>query len=393
MSEPDDKPRRRPPTIDLTATEVEAERAAGAGEASEPPSAGTPPSPDRVRPYAIGAFGGAILVMLIIGGLWWTGLLLPREAAAPAPVVANTDSKALDALSARLAKVESALAAPRDDPALAARLAAAEGGTKSIADSLAALNRRLDTIEGAARDARNRADEASAAADAVRRAGQNNVQRSDIDGLVTRIAALERSVKAMSDELAKRVSASGDSGARLVVAAEALRTAVERGDPYAPALAAVKALGADQKALSALAPFAASGVPSAASLAQELSVLMPAIRQASGMTPNEGGFLDRLQANAQKLVRVTPIDAPAGDDPGAVIARIEVDASRADIDAAITEIAKLPANPRGAAAPWVEKAQARDAAIAAGRRIASDALAALAKPSATQPVPTQPGAQ
>ena len=52
-----------------------------------------------------------------------------------------------------------------------------------------------------------------------------------------------------SDEFAKRTAASGDSAARLVVAAEALRTAVERGDPFAPALAAVKALGANPNAL------------------------------------------------------------------------------------------------------------------------------------------------
>ncbi len=85
---------------------------------------------------------------------------------------------------------------------------------------------------------------------------------------------------------------------------------------------------------------------------------------------------------------MTPIDAPAGDDQSAVIARIEVDAARADINAAIAEIAKLPANARAAAAPWIEKAEARNAAVAAGRRVASDALAALAKPA-----PTQPGAQ
>jgi hypothetical protein len=189
-------------------------------------------------------------------------------------------------------------------------------------------------------------------------------------------------VKAVADELAKPASASGDSAARLVVAAEALRAAVERGDPFAPALAAVKALGVAQNVLSPLTPFAATGVPSAASLAHELSAVVPAMRHASGMAPNEGGFLDRLQANAQKLVRVTPIDAPVGDDPSAVIARIETDAARADINAALAEIVKLPDPARAQVAPWVEKADARNAAIAAGRRIASDALAALGKPGA-----------
>jgi hypothetical protein len=192
-------------------------------------------------------------------------------------------------------------------------------------------------------------------------------------------------VKAMGDEFAKRISSGGDHAVRLVVAAEALRTATERGDPFASALAAVKALGVDQNLLSPLAPFATTGVPGAASLAHELSALAADMRKASGAPPSEGGFLDRLQANAEKLVRIRPVDAPAGDDAGAVIPRIEVDAARADINGTLAEIAKLPDDLRASTAPWVEKAEARNAAIAAGRRIASDSLAALAKPVLTQP--------
>ena len=99
--------------------------------------------------------------------------------------------------------------------------------------------------------------------------------------------------------------------------------------------------------------------------------------------PSSGGstFLDRLEANAQHLVRITPVDAPAGNDPSAVIARIEVDAEHADIAAALTDIAALPEAAKPLAADWVEKAKARDAAIAASRQIAADALAALGKPA------------
>jgi len=41
----------------------------------------------------------------------------------------------------------------------------------------------------------------------------------------------------------------------------------------------------------------------------------------------------------------------------------------------------LPDPARTLAAPWVKKAEAREAAIAASRRIAADALAALGKPA------------
>ena len=41
-------------------------------------------------------------------------------------------------------------------------------------------------------------------------------------------------------------------------------------------------------------------------------------------------------------MRVTPVDAPQGDDPSAVLARIEVEAARGDISAAMSDIGKLP---------------------------------------------------
>jgi hypothetical protein len=64
-----------------------------------------------------------------------------------------------------------------------------------------------------------------------------------------------------------------------------------------------------------------------------------------------------------------------------VVARINAEAARADIAAALTDIAKLPDPAKSLTAAWVQKAQVRDSAIAAARHIAADALAALSKPS------------
>jgi hypothetical protein len=54
-------------------------------------------------------------------------------------------------------------------------------------------------------------------------------------------------------------------------------------------------------------------------------------------------------------------------------------ALQADLPGAIKELAKLPAPARAAAQAWIAKAQARLAAIAASRRFAADAFAALGK--------------
>jgi hypothetical protein len=103
--------------------------------------------------------------------------------------------------------------------------------------------------------------------------------------------------------------------------------------------------------------------------------------QASGAGPSQGSFLGRLQANAQKLVRIAPIDAPAGDAASSMITRINADAARGDIAAALAEIGRLPDAARSLAENWTKKAEAREAAIAASRRIATDALAALGRPA------------
>jgi hypothetical protein len=431
-SEPDDTPRRRPPTIDLKATEVEPEQPASTGE--EPGAAGA--ADDRtedesasaqsaradfaggagvlrggaVAAYAIAALAGALTMLALIVVLWASGVLTPRSetvTAGGSELLAAAGTKELsarlDKIEAALAAQQTALAAQRPDAALATRIAAAEAETKSLGDSVNALNRRIDGIATTAGSAAARADAATAAVEAAKSAAveaakstaqQSGVQRADLDALANRVAALEgatnriasieSAVKALSENLAnvaRRPASADDRAARTTVAAEALRAAVERGVPYQAELVAVKSLGIDESALAPLEPFAADGVPSVAVLARELTALTPALQRVSGAAPSENSFLGRLQANAEKLVRVSPIDAPPGDDAGAIIARIDVDARRTDIAAALAEIARLPDAARTLAAPWVKKAEAREAAIAASRRIAADALAALGKPA------------
>jgi len=392
-SEPDSTPRRRPPTIDLTAKEVETER-------PSQPSGGTEAASDQAqrgdgagqsagwklaseaKPYAMAAAGGAIVTAAILAGLWFAGLAPSRGGATPpAPNAATANATAADDISARLDKIQGALQARPADAALAGRIAAAEAETKALGETLAALNRRLDDIAVTARSALAHADAAAAAADASKSAAQAGVGRGDLDALASRIAALERAVKSLAEDAGRRAPSADDRAARMAVAAEALRAVVERGAPYPAELAAVKSLGAEASAFAELEPFAPEGIPGAAALARELADLTPALLSAAGGPASAGSFLARMELSAQRLVRITPIDAPQGDDPAAQIARINAAAARNEA-AALAEIAKLPEPARVLAAPWSKKVAAREAAIAASRRIAADALAALGRPAA-----------
>jgi hypothetical protein len=185
---------------------------------------------------------------------------------------------------------------------------------------------------------------------------------ADFDTVQKRLTALEQATK----------SVPVDAAARLALSAAALRDAVASGAPFVAELDEARSLGADEKTLKLLAPFAANGVPTAAALGKELSVLIPAMLKASGGQVSAGSFLERIEANASKLVRIRPVGTPAGDDASAVLARTEVEAAHADIDGALADLAKLDAATRAPAQGWIEKARARQAALAAARQLAGE---------------------
>jgi hypothetical protein len=411
----------RPTTIDLKATEIKPE------PAQEPPASSPPPpqpessgaasaeagtGPDTAPPRqdaapknspwpAVGIAAAAAVVFFAVGlgaGHWLSDRLSAQRAAAPAQV-ATTPSPELLAridklearvaaqqkedpqLQSRLAKLEAQLGAPRaSDQQLIARIAAAEAAVKTLADVTASREKRSDDIAALAREARERASNAASAAEAAQKAQSGSPEsRADVEALSARVATLEQATRNHQAELARRATVD-DAKGRFAIAAIALREAVDGGMPFTAELAVVKSLSGDSAAFAALEPLAASGVPSSEALARELAGLMPAIwKVARKDEAQQGTFLERLQANASKIVRIRPAGDVVGDDPTSVSARIESRADRADIRGALAELAKLPADARAPAEGWIKKAQARNAAIAAARNVSQTALSALTK--------------
>jgi hypothetical protein len=423
-----DKRKRAAPTIDLAATEVSS--AAAGSEAQPQPDAppyesAAQPQPEpapqpmpseepQAEPDAlarrIGAgiyaaaiaagFAGAALVTAVFAALWFGGLLpVPSSNSSAAQIAAlqkqvndlqnrpaaAADDQVVDALRQRLSKIESDIAKlPPGDKTVAERLAAADNAMKSLGVALIALNKRSDDIAAKAAQAQEHAAAAEKTVNDLRDSVQNAkrepsaaVDAAALDALQKRLVALEQSVAAAREQIAK--TSATDTAARLALSAAALRDAVESGAPYQAELAQAKSLGADESALAPLAPFAADGMPDKAALAQELSALIPDMMKASGDASAPAGFLERLQANAGRLVRISPVNAPPGDNPSDVLARIEVEAAKADIDGALNDLGKLPDAARAPAQAWVTKAKARQQTLAAARRFASDAARDLGK--------------
>jgi hypothetical protein len=430
-SEPTDSAKETPPEASAAASK--------AGESTPEPAPTPPPGPgwrsewldrgamnDRLaalrarvaeqnwRFAGAGAAGAAAMFVLFLA-LWAFGSFGPRDdqtaplaarlaglesqvrdlAARPQPPA--VDPKALADLTARVGAAEQAMArladidarvtkaeqaatAPRPaqaDPALTGRVAALEAAMRPLAE----LGSRLDAANAAARDAKARADAAFEAAQknsAV--APAQAADHKEIEALVARVAALEQAAKALDEKIARAAMTAGaDRAGRLAFVAVALRSAVERGEPFAQELAAVKPLVPDAAATAPLEPFAATGVPRTAALARELSQLSGPMLSAAGAAPRDGGIMDRLAQNAERLVRIRPINEAPGDDPATVMARAEAKAAHGDLSGALAELGSLPAPVRAPAQGWMKKAEAQIAALAAARALADNAVGALGK--------------
>jgi hypothetical protein len=388
MPPPDSgRAKRAPPTIDLEATEVSGEtrnagaEAPGSGSRAAPDSGfGAAPDPGQAPPepasrepaaaisaWVIAAVSGAVAASLVIAVAWVLGW--PAVPATPAAPQAN--AAVIDDLAARVASLEAKTGKPATaaaDPAAAARLEALEKSLTALRGDLAASRAQSEKLAAAVNDAKSAPREGASA--------------PDLSAINERIAQLERAARAQGAETAQEnAKPADDMPLRRIVAAALLDVMVRTGEPYPAALSAAKSLTDNAEALKPLEGFAASGVPNAANLSRELLTLVPKLSPPAPENSTAGaGLVERLQAGAAKLVRIERTDA-VGNEPGNVVARVTAAALRNDLAEARRELNTLAPADRAAAQAWLDKADARDAALAASRKFAADAMAALAKPA------------
>lgn len=367
--------KRPPPTIDLEATEVSGEtQNAGAGAGAAPKRSFQWVWRAAISSTIVSAVSGACAAALVIGVAWLMGW--PGETAPPAaPAAPQVNSAAIDDLAARIAGVESKTNQPAaPDPAAAARVDALEKSVASLRDDLAGLRAQSEKLAADVKDIKSAPHDVAAA--------------PDLSAINERIAGLERAARAQSTEMAQEnAKPADDVPLRRIVAAALLDVLVRIGDPYPAALAAAKSLAPSPDALKPLEGFAASGVPSAPVLSRELLTLVPKLSPPSPENATTGSSLvDRLQAGAAKLVRIERTDA-VGSDRGNVVARVTAAALRNDYKEARRELETLAPADRAAAQGWIEKADARDAALAVSRQFAAEAMSSLVKPALAKPAP------
>jgi hypothetical protein len=396
-----DRPKRAAPTLDLDAIEI-------SDETQQADAANAEDKPGRARSWPLAAVMSSAIVSAIFGAgaaalvVWLAGW--PGETAPPAPPP-QTSSAAIDALTARVASVESKAATPAPAPqinnaaidALAARLASVEAKAPvpspavpaapdpAIAAQVGTLEKSVATLRDELAATRAESEKTAAAVNEVKSAPRETPAPPpppDLSAINARLASIEAAANTLSAEVAQRNAApKDDPQLRRVVAAALLDTSVRTGEPYAAALSAAKPFAANPDTLKPLEVFAATGVPGANTLNRELAALLPKLSPAQETSTTGSGIVDRLQAGAARLVRIERTEAIPGNDRSAIVSRVTAAALRNDIAEARRELKTLAPADRAAAQSWIDKADARDAALAASRQFAADAMGAFTKPA------------
>jgi hypothetical protein len=324
-----------------------------------------------ISPWVIAPFSGAAAAAVVIAVGWALGW--PAVQAPATPQVTNAT---VDALSGRVAAVEAKAGKPAADPAIAARLDALEKSVGTLRGDIANLRTQSDKTASALNDAKSAPRDAAAS--------------SGLAALDDRISQLERSSTTARAELAQQgekiadAKVTDDKPLRSVVAATLLDVAVRHNDPYQAQLTAARSFAAKPELLKPLEAFAASGIPTPVALTRELLNIVSKLSPPSEAPSSSAGIVERLQAGASKLVRIERTDG-VGNDRGAIVARVTAAALRNDFVEARRELKTLPEADRAPAQAWLDKADARDAALGASRKFADDAMADLAKPDLVKP--------
>ncbi|WP_323014387.1 hypothetical protein [Devosia sp.] len=365
----------KPPVLDLTARAGGPE-APGAKPGEEPKAkpAPTAPSPAaRVGPsggragLAIGAaLGGGVLGLAAAYGLAWFGFWPTTPASVPpadprlaqfATAIPELESSAqglrseLAALTQRLQALEAAEPVSSAQGGDAEALAAVRGDVAALAavrGDVAALAARIDMLNPAApaeTGLSGRVDEIAA------RLGSAEAQLRQLDSSVSENAA------ALAGQ-----SGSIDAVLQLPLILSSLESAFAGGRPYQTELAALRTALPQASIPPAIANGAGEGLTRPDIIAARFAEVLPAMLAGRPADPNadwQEGALDWFRG----AIALRPTGESAGDDPEAVMSRLEAAIARRDFASAETLFVSLPAPMQAAAGavPSLVEAQAEAA--------------------------------
>jgi hypothetical protein len=267
----------------------------------------------------------------------------------------------LKALMERLENLEQALRSVKkmgEATAPPAESADTDEYLRRLSERLGRLENNDETLEELRERIARLEERGGAVGEGVQPAARAEELSTAVADISKRVGALER-----TDTMAAGAAIGAQA---TVLAVGQLREALRGTAPFGAELQAVGAVAADNleitKAIAALEPYAASGIPTLATLRRDFDRLAGEIARAARALEGDGWFewaVNRLMSLV--TVRRTT-DTGDLNSVDAVVARAETSLKAGDLMAAVEELEGLAGPPGAAAAPWLRGARARLAA-------------------------------
>ncbi|WP_412057226.1 COG4223 family protein [Bartonella sp. DGB2] len=141
----------------------------------------------------------------------------------------------------------------------------------------------------------------------------------------------------------------------LLNAADVLREAILSGTPYQSDLERFIALSLTPQDVAPLKAYAESGLPNTVQLLAEFSPIADKIVLNSQKLPKDPSFMDKLRAYGRHIIVMRPMGMVSGQEPDAIVARIEVAIGDGDYGRALSEWQNLPEDVRKPFDDFVKK--------------------------------------
>lgn len=351
-------------------------------EESEDPSyqAVTDPEPPAAVERVIekkGGFGAALLGGVIAAGLGFVagrGEIL--DPYLPDALKSNNNSEAITAVGLAQSELSDALAAVQaridglnlpDLGPVTEDLTMLSEQVAPLADGLSDALVRLEAIEGQIAPLTTRLG------DLEKRPITEGVSDLAIDAYEAELARLQDSLATQREEVenmvaeAKALDAASAAAALAASAQSAvarLKVGLDAGDAIDAGLEELRGLGV---AIPDALTEAAGGVPTLQALIADYApAARAALAEARAEAKGSGGVL----AYVQRQLGARSVTPREGDDPDAILSRVEAAVTSGQLEQALAELAALPDSARAALADWEAAATARLTAIRA-----ADALA------------------
>lgn len=265
--------------------------------------------------------------------------------------VEDTAMKTQVSLDATITQLDSSMTTVREEIAKAAATQPPAVDTSAIDDRLRALSARLDAVAAGASSAdagalaENLSDLEQALA-TLRTEMSAIGQRADAAN--TGVTTLEQSVAALETHVATLSPAPPPGPSIGEVALNGLEAAFAAGRPYSAELEALTRIAPDAAIPEPIVDAARTGLPAPDLIVDRFAAIVPDMLSAN-RPPPDANWQDTAANWLTDLLAIRPSGDVAGNDPDAIMARLEGAMERRDFVAADALFAQLPAEMRTAA--------------------------------------------